>query len=313
MKKLIYLFKIFFLLMVQTNVSLSLIQNKIIANVENQIVSNYELETKIRRSLFFSNKELNQNNINQVKNRALRSLIDTKLKKQEIIKYKINLDEIKRINEYFDDMAKKYKTDLKGLKKLFVKKGLNFELYKEETQINFAWNKIIYDIYKNKINVDEKVIDKELNQFVVNQKNMEEYELAEIEILLDNNESDANKIKEVLEEINLIGFENAAIKYSVASSADNGGNIGWVNSKSLSGKISSLIKDMEPGYITKPIYEPNSALLIKLLNKRGLNINNLNLKEIRTKIISAKTNEVLNLFSNNHLSKIKNNAFIKIK
>jgi peptidyl-prolyl cis-trans isomerase SurA len=313
MKKLIYLFKIFFLLMVQTNVSLSLIQNKIIANVENQIVSNYELETKIRRSLFFSNKELNQNNINQVKNRALRSLIDTKLKKQEIIKYKINLDEIKRINEYFDDMAKKYKTDLKGLKKLFVKKGLNFELYKEETQINFAWNKIIYDIYKNKINVDEKEIDKELNQFVVNQKNMEEYELAEIEILLDNNESDANKIKEVLEEINLIGFENAAIKYSVASSADNGGNIGWVNSKSLSGKISSLIKDMEPGYITKPIYEPNSALLIKLLNKRGLNINNLNLKEIRTKIISAKTNEVLNLFSNNHLSKIKNNAFIKIK
>jgi peptidyl-prolyl cis-trans isomerase SurA len=313
MKKLIYLFKIFFLLMVQTNVSLSLIQNKIIANVENQIVSNYELETKIRRSLFFSNKELNQNNINQIKNRALRSLIDTKLKKQEIIKYKINLDEIKRINEYFDDMAKKYKTDLKGLKKLFVKKGLNFELYKEETQINFAWNKIIYDIYKNKINVDEKEIDKELNQFVVNQKNMEEYELAEIEILLDNNESDANKIKEVLEEINLIGFENAAIKYSVASSADNGGNIGWVNSKSLSGKISSLIKDMEPGYITKPIYEPNSALLIKLLNKRGLNINNLNLKEIRTKIISAKTNEVLNLFSNNHLSKIKNNAFIKIK
>ena len=313
MKKLIYFFKIFFLLMVQTNVSLSLIQNKIIANVENQIVSNYELETKIRRSLFFSNKELNQNNINQAKNRALRSLIDTKLKKQEIIKYKINLDEIKRVNEYFDDMAKKYKTDLKGLKEMFVKKGLNFELYKEETQINFAWNQIIYDIYKNKINVDEKEIDKELNQFVVNQKNMEEYELAEIEILLDNNESDANKIKEVLEEINYIGFENAAIKYSVASSADNGGNIGWVNSKSLSGKISSLIKEMEPGYISKPIYEPNSALLIKLLNKRGLNINNLNLKEIRTKIISAKTNEVLNLFSNNHLSKIKNNAFIKIK
>lgn len=313
MKNYKFLIKIFFILIFQTDIALGLIQNKIIANVQNQIISNYELETKIRRILFFSNLELKQDNINQAKGRAIRSLIDSKLKKQELIKYKINLDNNESVDKYLSDLAKKYNTDLNGLKKIFLERKLNFKLFKEETVINLGWNKIIFDLYKNKINIDENEIDKELNEFIKGQKNIEEYELAEIEILLNNDQNDDIKIKEVLDEINLMGFKNTANKYSSSSSAGDGGNVGWINSKSLAGKLSNILKEMNSGDISKPIYQPNSVLIIKLLNKRGLSVNNLNLEELRANIITAKKNELLNLFSNNHLSKIKNNAFIEIK
>ena len=38
-----------------------------------------------------------------------------------------------------------------------------------------------------------------------------------------------------------------------------------------------------------------------------------NLEQLKKKIVSTKQNDLLNLFSNNHLSKIRNNALIEIK
>ena len=58
--------------------------------------------------------------------------------------------------------------------------------------------------------------------------------MSEIEVLLDNSESNKNKISQIIEEINNFGFENSVIKFSVSSSASNKGEIGWINSKSMS-------------------------------------------------------------------------------
>ena len=48
---------IYFIL--QTSFAYSSSQNKIIANIENQIITSYELENKIRIILFLSNQKLN--------------------------------------------------------------------------------------------------------------------------------------------------------------------------------------------------------------------------------------------------------------
>ena len=48
----------------------SAIENKIIAKVDNKLISSYELENKIKTMLFLSNQELNQQNINNKKNRC---------------------------------------------------------------------------------------------------------------------------------------------------------------------------------------------------------------------------------------------------
>ena len=54
--------------------------------IENEIVTQYQLENKIKTLLFFSNQNLNQENINNTKNQALVSLINLNLKKHEIKK-----------------------------------------------------------------------------------------------------------------------------------------------------------------------------------------------------------------------------------
>ena len=70
---------------------------------------------------------------------------------------------------------------------------------------------------------------------------------------------------------------------------------------------------MKIGDVSEPVIKTNSATFIKLLDKKDAKINNLNINKIKSNIIAQKKNELLNLYSNNHLSKLKNNTFIKFK
>ena len=70
---------------------------------------------------------------------------------------------------------------------------------------------------------------------------------------------------------------------------------------------------MKKGQVTEPIYKTNSILFIKLLDKKQTGLNLENKEKLKNKIIADKKNELLNLYSNNHLTKIKNNTFINIK
>ena len=70
---------------------------------------------------------------------------------------------------------------------------------------------------------------------------------------------------------------------------------------------------MKIGDVSKPILQSNTITFLKLLDKKTMDIDRANLDKIRENIINKKRNELLNLYSNNYLSKIKNNAFIQFK
>ena len=305
---------LFFIIFLNIQVdSFALTKNKIIMNVENQIISSYELKNKIRIILFLSNQELNQDNVNFTKKKALQQLIDYKLKKNQVIKFNIQGGNQSQINNYLNNLSAKYQTDIIGIKTIFKNNELDFELYLDEIKTEFNWQQLVFSRFKNKVSVNEKEVSNELENLLKVQDNLKEYKLAEIEISLNNNSEDKNIILEVNNKINEIGFEKTAIKYSISTSSLDGGNIGWINSKSLSKKILDIVDKMKIGNVSKPIIEKDRATILKLLDKKTLDVGNLDLDQLRQQIIKNKQNELLNLYSNNYLSKIKNNALIEVK
>ncbi len=68
---------------------------------------------------------------------------------------------------------------------------------------------------------------------------------------------------------------------------------------------------MKPGDISQPIFQSETAIFIKLLDKRKININDINLEKMKKQIVNQKKNELLNLFANSYLSKIKNTTLIQ--
>ena len=296
--------------MLKENISFASIQNKILVNIGNQIITSYELKNRVRTILILNNKELNQANIDVTKNEALNFLINLKLKKEEIIKYKITANNNAVLN-HLDNIASSYNTDKNGLKIIFQNNDLSYDLFLDGIKTEFAWQQLIFNLHQNKIKLNEKEIDEELNKITTKQKQVEEYNLAEIEVILENNFNDKKKIEEIKNQINEIGFKNTSIKYSTSLSALEGGNLGWINAQALSNIILNTVKRMKPGDVSEPIFQSETATFIKLLDKRKISFSDINLKEMKSQIIFRKKNELLNLFSNSYLSKIKNTTLIK--
>ena len=148
-KYLLKILLILFCLNIETNSLAS--STKIVAQVEDSIISSYELKNKIKIILFLSKQNLSQENINLVKNKALRELIDYKLKENQIIKFNIQNTNAIQVDNYLQNLSSKYETDINGIKKIFKKNNLDFELFVKEIQNEFNWQKLIFQRFNNKI------------------------------------------------------------------------------------------------------------------------------------------------------------------
>lgn len=283
------------------------INSKIIVKVENEIITNYDLKNKILTSLVLSGREINQKNIDNLKKSVLDQLIYLKLKKIELSKYKIPKDE-KRINSYLSSISG---NNIEDYKKKFNENSLDFELYLDDIDTEFRWQKLIYSMYQKKINITDEAVNKEIENIVKSQIAVTEFELSEIEINLNSNESFEDKIYEISQKIDNIGFENVALNFSSSTTASKKGYLGWINEKSLSKEIYNILAKLNPGNYSEPIKKQNKILFLKLNNKRLINPEEVDKERLKEKIIEKKRNELFNLYSQSRLSKLKSSSFIQ--
>ena len=135
----------------------------------------------------------------------------------------------------------------------------------------------------------------------------------EIPTLAERKEDIPILVTHILKEIRENGFEKTAQKFSISSTSKNYGNIGWINAESLNSKVSKVLKNLKKGEVSKPIKIMNSFIFFKLLDRRVSKINEINTEEFKKRLIDQKKNELFNLYSRSHLSKLKNNSLIEYK
>ena len=288
---------------------LNALKNEIIVKIDNNIITAYEIKNKIKTSLILSNQDLNQVNIDKNKKRALAYLIDLKLKKNELEKYKFDLNSI-NINNQLLSLSS---NNIIGFEKKFQELGINFELFVKEIKIETAWKQLMFNIYKEKVKINQKDVDKEILNYIQNNSNVTELNISEIEIAFENDSNFKDDVKFINDEINKNGFEKTAQKFSISSTSKNFGNIGWVNSESLNSKVSKVLNNLKVGEVSTPIKSLNSYIFFKLVDKRISKIDEINSEEFKKRYIKQKKNELFNLYSRSHLSKLKNSSLIEYK
>ena len=301
--KIIFFYFVF--LLTQANA----ITNKILLKVENEIITNYEVKNKILTSLVLAGNEISQENINKLKKQALESLIENKLKIIELEKFKIKKNS-NQINSYLNSISG---NDILALENKFKINNLDYNLFLEEIEIQTKWQNFIYLFYKGKIEIDENSINNDIEKIVKDNKNFQEYKISEIEINIEENSNIDQIVLDLKNKIKDEGFETAALNYSISSSSDNKGSLGWISSKSLSQEIFEILKKLNTGQISRPIKRQNSILFLKLDDVRTSKVENINIEDLKKKMIDRKKNEMFNLYSKSHLSKLRNSVLIEYK
>ena len=301
-----YFFLVFFIFQIQ---SLFAFENKIIVTVENEFISSYELKNKIKTLLILSGQEISQENINNIKKISLNQLIDLKIKKKELKKYNFQEDK-KSLNEQLSRISR---NNISDFKKRFTNNNLNYELFLEELKTEIDWQKLIYILYNNKVQISEEEIEQDMIKILSEKQEIEEFRLSEIEILSADKNQMESDINLVNNEIRVNGFESAVRKFSISQSSINNGDIGWINKNALSKNILKKIRTLKIGEVSPAIKKANSVVFLKMVDKKKSQMKFSDLEKIKSDIINRKKNEILKLYSNSHFSKIKNSSLIEYK
>ncbi len=309
MKKYFFLFFFFYFFLSLTNNLKSNIQSSIILKVDKKIITSFDVKNKILSTLIIAGNDITQANIDQLKEQTLENLIYIKLKEIELEKFDFKVNK-QRVNNFINRVSGNNKEKLRND---FKSNGLDFNLWIKEIETEFKWQQFIYFNYSNKIEIDENYIDTEIKKILKSSFNNKEVNLSEIEIFQNNEVSNTDLISRIYNEIEKNSFEDTALKFSVSGSSSEKGNLGWINIKTLSKKINDILKSLKPGQVSKPIMQTNSILFLKLNEERILENNDMDKEKLKKNLIRRKQDELFNLYSRSHLSKLKNNSLIEYK
>ncbi len=311
-EKMIYLikfFKFFFIFFIFLNYNLiaSSTENKIIYKIDNEIITSFDITREFRYLAL-----INPNIINLKKAEIFEisknSLIREKIKKIEILNHTSSLS----LNEDFfnqlltENYTKLGLNNLKELEKKLYSIGFSLDEFKNKLAIEALWNQLVYEKYFTKVKIDKDKLKNEISR----KSRQLVYNLSEIVFNAENKKDFEDKFKNIEREIETNGFENAALLHSISDSKSLGGNLGWINETSINKNLNIKIKNLKIGEFTKPEVIPGGFLIIKLNNveEKKISINkDLELK----KLITLKTNQQLNRFSNIYFKKIKKNIKIE--
>tara|TARA_B100000123_G_C25684520_1_gene407971 strand:- start:432 stop:1103 length:672 start_codon:yes stop_codon:yes gene_type:complete len=203
--------------------------------------------------------------------------------------------------------------NMDDFKKILADGGLNIDYLKRKVEIELLWNNLIFEKYINKLSIDKKKIEKNLKLKIENEnKQIEEYNLSEILFVPESSGSENEEINKIIKSIKDIGFENAAITYSLSNTAGSGGNIGWLKETQLSKNILEKIKNLDIGQVSEVINAPTGKLILYLKDKRKVK-EKISFEEELKKVLASEKNKQLNQFSAIYFKKVELNTAINEK
>jgi len=268
-KKIKYIFLIFFLI-ANFNEDLKSQDIQAIAVIVNdEVISRYDVNQRVKLILVTSGIPATEENIKRIEEQAIKALINEKIQIQEAIKLEVP-DSPDEISMMLDNIARGNQTTAEGILESITSQGVNSETLFNQIKSELLWNKIVRGRFGSYINISDEEVNIIYNRTIQNINNSQ-YDISEIFIGFED-ETEEKEAKELTERLteqlkNEIAFEPVAQQFSQAPSSGQGGFIGWVSEGQLDPDIISSIKNLEIGSVSNPIKTVNGYYIIKLNGK----------------------------------------------
>ena len=307
--------KIFiFILLVNFLSNAVIAENKyeIIININNQIITNFDIEKETQYLLALS-PSLNNLSLKQMKEIARNSLVREKIKENEILKYyKINYEDpqlLTFLSNIYNRLNMKNEDEFAAY---LLKNDLDIKEVIKKIAKEKAWNRLIFDKFNDLISVDETNIKNEFEKKQTKSEIETSFLISEILFQSKNEKEFQETYEAIIKTIKESSFKSAASIYSISDTSTNGGEIGWVNKNEISNLIYNKLNKLNIGETTQPIKIASGFLMVYLedLKKEDREIN---LEEELKKIIMTEKNRQLNEYSTIYYKKIEKQIFINEK
>ena len=299
-KKIIYLIIPF---LIFSNNLQGAIKDGLFATVGNKAITESDIVKEIKTILILSDQPYNAEKRDTLQSVAVRESVKRNIKKIEIEKYNNLSYNESDLSKELIFLAEQSNSDIDTLKLKFAQNGIDFSNVIENIKTELLWNSLIFQIYKDRLNINLSEVEEQLKS-LSKKKDLNEYLISEIiikPVTKDKLNSEINKIKE---EIKIQGFEKIAMEKSISDSSINGGDLGWVNQNVISEEFESKIINTAIGQISEPVLLPEGIVFFKVRDKR-VSKKNIDLVQARQQIINSEKTKILNMYSLSHYDTLR--------
>jgi hypothetical protein len=292
-----------------TSKSKTAIKDALYASIGNKAITKLDIVNEMKIILILTNQSFSGNTKDHIQAAATQSIIKRTIKTIEIEKYKSLRFNPTDLQNELEKWAQNINMDLDTFKNTFVVNKINFSDISSRVKTELLWNSLIFELYKNRLMVNEDEINDQLKA-IQNKKEVKEYLISEIIIKPAVENKLEAAVKEIKNKIKTEGFEKVAMNQSISETAFKGGDLGWVNENAIAIKFKSQIINTAIGSISQPIILPQGILFFKIRDKRKMK-KNINFDNLKKQLVNAERTKILNMYSLSHYDSLNRSITIK--
>ncbi len=295
------------------------IRNRVVAIVNDQLVTLYELNTKIKELTGLEADEIkkrSEKDFMQARRDVLDILIDEK-----IAEGKIKELEIKVSQEEVDKAVEKVKLDgqltEEDLLARLKERGLSVEAYRENIRKELERMQLINYEVKSKIILREEEIKKYYEEHKDDFTSLGRLRLSIIFLRQEDpaSSSEAHAVKKkgdaILEKIRSgEDFGQLAKKYSQGPGAEEGGDLGLFKESDLNEEMAEIVKSLPAGGVSPLIISPNGIQILKVTEKDSGGVKSF--EQVQDAIRSILYRKELDAKYAAWVKELRKNAYTKI-
>lgn len=250
------------------------IANRVVAIVNSDIITLYELNVKMRELTGLAPDDLRRRDEKgyiETRRRVLDLLIDEKITREKIQQLGIKVTS-KEIDAAIEEVKKSNNLTHEDLIAGLKKRGLTYEAYRENLKSEIERMRLVGYEVKSKIIIREEMVAQYYDRHIADFTKEERVRLAVIFLAKEKrgsgDEADAlaAKTKEVLNRIQRgEDFAELAKQFSDGPGAQEGGDLGFFKVAELDPQLRDLISGLKEGEAQGPIERPNGVQFVKVV------------------------------------------------
>ena len=304
-KKIILLILIPLFFVERTNAEIS---DGIFMSIGEKPITKSDIVNEIKIILILNNESYTDDKKEQLHEVAVKSVVKRNIKLIEIERHNFPKYNEADLQKELLRLASNLYVDVDTLKNICESNDLEFSIIEDQIKVELSWNTLIFELYKNTLQISPEQIEERLKLFQ-DKKKIEEYLISEIVIEKVPESEIELKIEEIKNKIKIDGFESVAKNLSISESSIKEGDLGWVNENIISEKIKSELANTPVGEVSSPIILSEGILIFKVRDKREVDIN-LSLEELKNKLVDSEKTRILNMHSLSHYDKVRRSVSI---
>ncbi|EJL27144.1 parvulin-like peptidyl-prolyl isomerase [Caulobacter sp. AP07] len=253
------------------------LSESVAAVVNDDIISSYDLMQRMRLLMVTSGMQPTQENLPQLEQEALRSLIDEHVQMQELRRVEkaqkitiISTD--KEVDEQIEDIAKGNNMSGQQLTQQLAAQGVGIDTWRAQIRADSSWQSWIQGRYGSRLRIGDDQV-KAFERRQADAASKPQYQVSEVfidSVRVGGMDTALNGAKQLVSQMQQgAPFPAVARQFSASPTAANGGDAGWVGLGEMPPEVDAALEQLRPGQLSAPIPVRDGVYIIYLREKRS--------------------------------------------